>query len=41
MGIGSFSDWIVLFLARRNKGYKEPEMRLWAYILPIILAAIG
>lgn len=38
MGIGSFSDWIVLFLARRNK---EPEMRLWAYILPIILAAIG
>lgn len=41
MGIGSFSDWIVLFLARRNKGYKEPEMRLWAYILPFILAAIG
>lgn len=41
MGIGSLSDWLVLFLARRNKGYKEPEMRLWAYIFPLIFAALG
>ncbi|PYH97085.1 MFS transporter [Aspergillus ellipticus CBS 707.79] len=41
MGIGSLSDWLVVFLARRNKGYKEPEMRLWAYSLPIVLAAVG
>lgn len=41
MGIGSLSDWLVIFLARRNRGYKEPEMRLWAYGLPIILAAVG
>ncbi|KAE8152215.1 MFS general substrate transporter [Aspergillus avenaceus] len=41
MGIGSVSDWLVLFLARRNKGYKEPEMRLWAYFLPLVFAALG
>ncbi|RAL10358.1 putative MFS transporter [Aspergillus homomorphus CBS 101889] len=41
MSIGSLSDWLVVFLARRNKGYKEPEMRLWAYGLPILLAAVG
>ncbi|KAJ6009163.1 hypothetical protein N7522_004179 [Penicillium canescens] len=41
MGVGSLSDWIVLVLARRNKGYKEPEMRLWAYIFPFIFGAVG
>lgn len=41
MGIGSLSDWIVLVLARRNKGYKEPEMRLWAYAFSLLLAAVG
>ncbi|OQD81878.1 hypothetical protein PENANT_c024G06081 [Penicillium antarcticum] len=41
MGVGSLSDWIVLLLARRNKGYKEPEMRLWAYIFPFIFGAVG
>jgi hypothetical protein len=41
MGVGSLSDWIVLVLARRNKGYKEPEMRIWAYIFPFCFAAIG
>lgn len=41
MAIGSLSDWLVLFLARRNKGYKEPEMRLWAFDLPTLLAAVG
>ncbi|RDH39381.1 major facilitator superfamily domain-containing protein [Aspergillus welwitschiae] len=41
MGIGSLSDWVVVFLARRNKGYKEPEMRLWTYSIPLVLAAVG
>ncbi|KAJ5965623.1 hypothetical protein N7481_012337 [Penicillium waksmanii] len=41
MGVGSLSDWVVLVLARRNKGYKEPEMRLWTYIFPFIFGAIG
>ncbi|KAJ6111885.1 hypothetical protein N7523_007946 [Penicillium sp. IBT 18751x] len=41
MGVGSLSDWVVLTLARRNKGYKEPEMRLWTYIFPLIFGAVG
>ncbi|KAJ5820061.1 hypothetical protein N7474_005652 [Penicillium riverlandense] len=41
MGVGSLSDWVVLVLARRNKGYKEPEMRLWVYIFPFIFGAVG
>lgn len=41
MAIGSLSDWIVLALTRRNHGYKEPEMRLWAYIPSLLLAAVG
>lgn len=41
MGVGSLSDWLVLVLARRNKGYKEPEMRIWAYIFPFIFGAVG
>ena len=39
MGIGSLSDYLVLFLARRNKGYKEPEMRLWTYTICLPLAS--
>lgn len=41
MGVGYMSDWVVLILARRNRGYKEPEMRLWISILPFIFAAVG
>ncbi|KAJ5153092.1 uncharacterized protein N7482_009570 [Penicillium canariense] len=41
MGVGSLSDWIVLILARRNKGYKEPEMRIWTYIFPLCFGAVG
>ncbi|KAI5297224.1 hypothetical protein KEM55_004996 [Ascosphaera atra] len=33
MGIGAATDWLIIFLARRNNGYKEPEMRLWAYLI--------
>ncbi|CAI7613921.1 unnamed protein product [Penicillium bialowiezense] len=41
MGVGSLSDGIVLALSRRNKGYKEPEMRLWAYVFPCLFGIIG
>ncbi|KAJ6114729.1 hypothetical protein N7486_000507 [Penicillium sp. IBT 16267x] len=41
MGVGWLSDWVVLILARRNNGYKEPEMRIWTYIFPFIFGAIG
>lgn len=41
MAIGSLSDSIVLTLTRHNNGYKEPEMRLWAYALCILLAGVG
>ncbi|ODM16411.1 hypothetical protein SI65_07918 [Aspergillus cristatus] len=41
MAIGSLSDYLVLTLTRRNKGYKEPEMRLYAYIFSLPLAAVG
>jgi MFS family permease len=38
--IGPLSDWSILYLARRNKGIYEPEMRLWmmAPFVPFILA---
>lgn len=41
MGVGSLSDWVILILARRNKGWKEPEMRIWTYIFPFIFGAVG
>ncbi|KAJ5735497.1 major facilitator superfamily domain-containing protein [Penicillium malachiteum] len=36
------SDWAILFLARRNKGIYEPEMRLWviAGFIPLVPAGI-
>ncbi|RJE18032.1 MFS transporter, partial [Aspergillus sclerotialis] len=41
MGVGSLSDYLVLYLARRNKGYKEPEMRLWSHAFGLVCAAVG
>ncbi|CAG8897623.1 unnamed protein product [Penicillium egyptiacum] len=41
MSVGFLADRIVLILSRRNKGYKEPEMRIWAYIFPFIFGAVG
>ncbi|TGO34026.1 hypothetical protein BHYA_0215g00020 [Botrytis hyacinthi] len=38
---GVLSDHIVVFLARRNKEIKEPEMRLWTLTASFIYAAIG
>ncbi|KAJ5635051.1 major facilitator superfamily domain-containing protein [Penicillium longicatenatum] len=39
---GPLSDWIILFLARRNQGIYEPEMRLWAIagFIPLVPAGI-
>ncbi|KAH7161057.1 major facilitator superfamily domain-containing protein [Dactylonectria macrodidyma] len=43
---GPFSDWLILFLAKRNKGIYEPEMRLWvmtafAPFVPIGMVLFG
>jgi MFS family permease len=39
---GPLSDWIILFLAKRNKGIYEPEMRLWviAAFIPFVPARL-
>ncbi|KAL4864266.1 hypothetical protein BDV12DRAFT_205847 [Aspergillus spectabilis] len=44
--IGSFyggflGDWSILFFARRNKGYYEPEMRLYILHIPALALAGG
>ncbi|RWQ98656.1 putative MFS transporter [Paecilomyces variotii] len=41
MAIGSLSDTLIIFLARRNNGFKEPEMRLWMFILPFVAGGVG
>ncbi|EED13270.1 MFS transporter, putative [Talaromyces stipitatus ATCC 10500] len=41
MGTGSLGDRIVIRLARRNNGYKEPEMRLWTLVFSFIYGAVG
>lgn len=33
--IGPLSDWVVLYLSKRNNGIYEPEMRFWTF-LPFI-----
>lgn len=38
---GAVSDQVVIILARRNGGTKEPEMRLWALAFPLVYAALG
>lgn len=38
---GPLSDWLILFLARRNKGIYEPEMRLWVMAAFIPFVPIG
>lgn len=40
-GTGVLSDHVVVFLARRNGGVKEPEMRLWMLIPCFVYAALG
>ncbi|KXG52615.1 Major facilitator superfamily domain, general substrate transporter [Penicillium griseofulvum] len=36
-----FNDWLIIWLARRNEGIFEPEMRLWMMIPAAVLNAIG
>lgn len=38
---GFLGDWSILFFSRRNKGYYEPEMRLYILHLPAIAMAGG
>jgi hypothetical protein len=38
---GNFADWIALKLARRNKGIREAEHRLWVLLLSGIMSAAG
>ncbi|KAH6959805.1 major facilitator superfamily domain-containing protein [Ilyonectria sp. MPI-CAGE-AT-0026] len=38
---GAASDRLVLYLARRNGGVKEPEMRLWALVPCAVYALVG
>lgn len=38
---GVFGDWIIVYLARRNGGVKEPEMRLWALTPCFIFTLLG
>lgn len=39
--MGMLSDQLVIYLARRNGGVKEPEMRLYMLIPSFVLAAAG
>lgn len=38
---GRVGDWLVLTLARRNKGIMESEHRLWLFSLSIVLVPGG
>jgi MFS family permease len=38
---GVLSDFVVIHLARKNNGIKEPEMRLWTLCLSFVYAAVG
>jgi MFS family permease len=38
---GVLSDQLVIYLARRNGGIKEPEMRLYMLVVCFIYAAVG
>lgn len=38
---GLVSDWCIIYISRRNKGFLEPEFRLWTMILPAIINTGG
>jgi MFS family permease len=38
---GKVSDMLVLYLAKRNKGIREPEQRLWGLALSAIMSTCG
>lgn len=39
--ISASNDWIILQLAKRNRGIFEPEMRLWLALPGVVLAPAG
>ncbi|KAL3471473.1 major facilitator superfamily domain-containing protein [Aspergillus californicus] len=41
MATGALGDIVVVRLSRHNKGYKEPEMRLWTLLFSFSYAVIG
>ena len=38
---GTLSDWVVLRLARRNGGIREPEQRLWGLLVSGLVTSAG
>ncbi|ODQ79274.1 hypothetical protein BABINDRAFT_37776 [Babjeviella inositovora NRRL Y-12698] len=38
---GQFCDWLTVYLARRNNGIMEPEMRLWCMLGPAFINSAG
>ncbi|KAJ5734461.1 MFS general substrate transporter [Penicillium malachiteum] len=38
---GVLGDWSILYFSRKNKGYFEPEMRLYILPIPAIFASAG
>lgn len=38
---GPLSDWSIIWLAKRNEGVYEPEMRLYLIVFPVIIGPIG
>lgn len=38
---GTFGDWFILRMARRNRGIMEPEHRLWLFSISLILLPGG
>ncbi|MCJ1281620.1 hypothetical protein MMC26_000940 [Xylographa opegraphella] len=40
--VGPLSDWLIVYLARRNHGIYEPEMRLWVIVafIPFVPAGL-
>ncbi|KAL2795760.1 major facilitator superfamily domain-containing protein [Aspergillus keveii] len=41
MATGALGDVLTLHLARKNNGYKEPEMRLWTLAPAFVYGAVG
>jgi MFS family permease len=41
LAISASNDWVILKLAKRNKGVFEPEMRLWMGLLGVITGPAG
>lgn len=38
---GCFSDYVVIYLAKKNGGIKEPEMRLWVLCFSFFYGGVG